>query len=174
MNDDYNSSDADKYNQQDDYTTASYEQYADNFSKNIPFDGHFDKNDVEQGRALIILGFFIPILFWLPIVSGNVTAYSKHYANHLGRFWLFNLLFSVVSSVIRTVLLSVDIFGTLMYIANEGDTPFASTGILSILIWLITIAYSIAAFVVWLIYLIGAIQGEYKEPIVFKNLTLFK
>lgn len=49
------------------------------------YETYFDQNDVEQNKTIVLLAailqIFIPILFFLPLVACQNSAYGKYYAN---------------------------------------------------------------------------------------------
>lgn len=64
---------------------------------------YFDQSDVEQNKTIVlltaILQIFIPILFFLPLVSCQNSAYGKFYANQ----GLLILLMDVAAGVVLII-----------------------------------------------------------------------
>lgn len=59
----------------------------------------FEAADVEKGKIFAILGYIFPILFFLPLVTGNKTPYAMLHANQA----LLLLIAGVISSVLALV-----------------------------------------------------------------------
>jgi len=68
----------------------------------------FPKEEVEAGKIVAILGYIIPILFFLPLVSGEKTAYGTFHANQA----LILFIAWIISSI-----LTIAIIGLVLYIA---------------------------------------------------------
>ena len=64
---------------------------------------YFDQSDVEQNKTMVlltaILQIFIPILFFLPLVSCQNSPYGKFYANQ----GLLLLLLYIASTVVNII-----------------------------------------------------------------------
>lgn len=61
----------------------------------------FDAAAVEKGKVFAILGYIFPILFFLPLVTGNKTPYAMLHANQA----LILLIAQLISSALVFVLI---------------------------------------------------------------------
>ena len=79
---------------------------------------YFDQSDVEQNKTMVLLSailqIFIPILFFLPLVCCQNSAYGKFYANQ----GLLILLLYIASSVVLVIPILGWIAGPIIGIAN--------------------------------------------------------
>lgn len=93
----------------------------------------FDAEQVNKGKAIMIIMYIIPILFFLPLVA-------QDYNNPYGKFHANNCLLIFILGIIASIL-SVIIIGFLIYIfyvvlvimgiisaLNGTDTPLPLIG----------------------------------------------
>lgn len=108
----------------------------------------FVQNEVEKHKALAIIGYLIPILFFLPAVAGDKNStYCKFHSNQ-GLTWLITL---VVVSIVRFIVTLIPILGILL-----------------------NIVISLAIIAVLVVLIIGAIKGKaYRIPVVGNLLNVF-
>lgn len=79
---------------------------------------YFDQNDVQQNKTMVLLSailqIFIPILFFLPLVACQNSAYGRYYANQ----GLLILLIDIAASVVLIIPILGWIAGPIIGIAN--------------------------------------------------------
>lgn len=79
---------------------------------------YFDQSDVQQNKTMVLLSailqIFIPILFFLPLVSCQNSAYGRYYANQ----GLLLLLIDLVGGIILIIPILGWIASPIIYIAN--------------------------------------------------------
>jgi len=74
-----------------------------NQTQNVP---QGDKADVEKNKAMAIVGYIIPILFFIPLISdGKNSPFAKFHANQQLILLLFGAIGYVVSAVLMVVLI---------------------------------------------------------------------
>ena len=85
-------------------------------------------NDVEQNKALAIVGYIIPILFFVPLITdAKNSAFAKFHANQQLNF----LLFSIIGYVVSTILMAILIGFLLWFIVVIMCIVFMIMGVIS-------------------------------------------
>lgn len=87
----------------------------DNFLENfndINTEKTFAEADVEKHRAIAIIAYLLPFLFFLPICMDGNSTYNKFHANQ-SLTWL---IVSVVLAVIFTIIGFIPLFGVIFRI----------------------------------------------------------
>jgi uncharacterized membrane protein len=88
-----------------------------------------DASDVEKNKALAIVGYIIPILFFVPLVTeeGKKSPFAKFHANQQLNFLLFLVIGYIVSSVLMIILI-----GFLLYfLVLIGNLVFLIMGVVN-------------------------------------------
>jgi len=87
-----------------------------------------DKADVEKNKVMAIVGYIIPILFFIPLVSdGKNSPFAKFHANQQLNF----LLFTVIGYIASTVLMVILIGFLLYFVVMIGSVVFMIMGIIN-------------------------------------------
>ncbi len=88
-----------------------------------------DASDVEKNKALAIVGYIIPILFFIPLVTeeGKKSPFAKFHANQQLNF----LLFLVVGYVVSGILMFIVIGFFLYFLVLIGNVVFLIMGIIN-------------------------------------------
>lgn len=86
------------------------------------------QSDVDKNKALAIIGYIIPILFFIPLVSdAKNSPYAKYHANQQ----LNLLLFVVVGYIVSAILMFVFIGFLLYFLVMIGSLVFMIMGIIN-------------------------------------------
>ncbi len=88
----------------------------------------FDMQDVEKNKALAIVGYIFPIIFFIPLITeAKNSIYAKFHANQQ----LMLLLFVVVGYTAASIL-SIILIGLILFpIVGIGSLVFMIMGILN-------------------------------------------
>lgn len=87
-----------------------------------------DSSDVEKNKALAIVGYIIPILFFIPLVTdAKNSPYAKFHANQQ----LNLLLFWVIGYAVSAILMFVIIGFLLYFLVMIGGIIFMIMGIIN-------------------------------------------
>ncbi len=72
-----------------------------------------NQSDAEKNKAMAIIGYIIPILFFIPLVTdAKNSPFAKYHANQQLNFLLFAVVGYIISSILMVVLI-----GFLLYFA---------------------------------------------------------
>jgi len=88
-----------------------------------------ESSDVEKNKAMAIVGYIIPILFFIPLLSeeGKKSAFAKFHANQQLNLLLFVVIGYTVSSILMIILI-----GFLLYLlVMVGSVVFLIMGIIN-------------------------------------------
>jgi uncharacterized membrane protein len=67
-----------------------------------------DPQDVEKNKALAIIGYILPILFFVPLITeAKNSPFAKFHANQQLNLLLFSIVGSIASSVLVIVLIGM-------------------------------------------------------------------
>lgn len=71
-----------------------------------------DPADVEKNKVLAIVGYIIPILFFIPLLSedGKKSPFAKFHSNQQLNLLLFGVIGYVVASILVVVLIGIILF----------------------------------------------------------------
>jgi uncharacterized membrane protein len=85
-------------------------------------------SDAEKNKALAIVGYIIPILFFIPLVTdAKNSPFAKFHANQQLNFLLFLVIGYIASSILMLVLI-----GFLLYfLVLIGNVVFLIMGIIN-------------------------------------------
>lgn len=79
-----------------------------------------DPQDVEKNKALAIIGYIFPVLFFVPLITeAKNSPFAKFHANQQLNLLLFGVVGSIASSVLVIVLIGL-LLGPLVMIAGVG------------------------------------------------------
>lgn len=117
----------------------------------------FDQSDVQENKVLAILTAVFPILFFLVFCVDSMknSAYSKHVAN--------NSLVLFIAATVGGVL--IGIIGAIL-----GLIPVLGL----VLVTIISGAFSILCFVLWILNIIDAAQGTGKKLPIIGGISIIK
>lgn len=87
-----------------------------------------ETSDVEKNKAMAIVGYIIPILFFIPLVT---DAKNSHFAKFHANQQLNLLLFWVVGQILATVLTFVLIGFLIFPLVMIGGVVFMIMGIIN-------------------------------------------
>ncbi len=75
-----------------------------------------ETSDVEKNKAMAIVGYIIPILFFIPLVSedGKKSPFAKFHANQQLNLLLFWVVGQILATVLTFVLIGFLIFPLVM------------------------------------------------------------
>jgi uncharacterized membrane protein len=88
-----------------------------------------ESSDVEKNKAMAIIGYIIPILFFIPLVTeeGKKSKFAKFHANQQLNLLLFLVIGYTVSSILMIILI-----GFLLYLlVMIGSVVFLIMGIIN-------------------------------------------
>ncbi|MCX6765362.1 MAG: DUF4870 domain-containing protein [Candidatus Moranbacteria bacterium] len=87
------------------------------------------QSDAEKNKALAIVGYIFPILFFIPLVTeeGKKSPFAKFHANQQ----LNLLLFEVVGYIVSTILTFILIGFLLWFVVIIGGLVFMILGIIN-------------------------------------------
>lgn len=85
--------------------------------------------DAEQHKALAIVGYIFPVLFFIPLITdAKNNAFAKYHANQQLNLLLFNVVGYVAASVLTIVLIGVLLYPLIWL----GYIVFAIMGIMNV------------------------------------------
>ncbi len=115
-----------------------------------------DENDVEQNKSLAIVGYIIPILFFIPLVTdAKDSKFAKFHANQQLNLLIVSVALSIVGGPIVSFILGI-------------------TVVLAILVPLIWLAILVALIVLMVMGIVNASNGKMKELPVIGKINLIK
>jgi uncharacterized membrane protein len=93
-----------------------------------PVEQKANSTDAEKNKLMAIIGYIIPVLFFIPLVSdAKNSPFAKFHANQQLNFLLFLVLGYVISSALMIVLI-----GFLLYfLVLIGNVVFLVLGIIN-------------------------------------------
>jgi uncharacterized membrane protein len=87
-----------------------------------------DPQDAEKNKAMAIVGYIIPILFFIPLISdAKNSPFAKFHANQQLNLLLFSVIGWTVSSILAIVVIGI----FLMPIVGIASLVFMIMGIIS-------------------------------------------
>jgi len=87
-----------------------------------------DKADAEKNKVMAIVGYIIPFLFFIPLISdGKNSPFAKFHANQQLNFLLFTVVGYIVSSVLMVILIGF----LLWFVVMIGSIAFMIMGIIN-------------------------------------------
>jgi len=87
-----------------------------------------NQSDAEKNKAMAIIGYIIPILFFIPLVTdAKNSPFAKYHANQQLNF----LLFAVVGYIISSILMVVLIGFLLYFLVMIASIVFMIMGIIN-------------------------------------------
>ena len=87
-----------------------------------------NQSDAEKNKAMAIIGYIIPILFFIPLVTeAKNSVFAKYHANQQLNF----LLFAVVGYIISSILMVVLIGFLLYFLVMIASIVFMIMGIIN-------------------------------------------
>ena len=87
-----------------------------------------NQSDAEKNKAMAIIGYIIPILFFIPLVTdAKNSVFAKYHANQQLNF----LLFAVVGYIISSVLMVILIGFLLYFLVMIASIVFMIMGIIN-------------------------------------------
>lgn len=114
----------------------------------------FNPADVEKGKPIAVLMYFIAILFILPLVADDYkTPYCRFHANQVVVLWLSSIAVSILFSI-GTALIFTIIIPIICYIAG--------------------VVASIALFVFFIMGIVSAVKGENKPLPIIGGIKIIK
>lgn len=78
----------------------------------------FSPEDVQKNSVPVILGYLIPLLFFLPIVSDRNSLFCKFHANQQFTWFLLTAVLGVVKNIIKIFPIIGGIIGSVLGIAQ--------------------------------------------------------
>ncbi len=115
-----------------------------------------DEKEIEQNKSLAIVGYIIPILFFIPLVTdAKDSKFAKFHANQQLNLLILGLALSIVGGPIISFILGV-------------------TVILAILVPLIWLAILVVLIALMIMGIINASNGKMKELPVIGKINLIK
>lgn len=75
---------------------------SNNFESN-DYTGMFDTSDIEQNKTIALV-CYIPLLFWIPLVTGGNSKFAKFHSNQGLILTIFSFAASVVTRLIDFVI----------------------------------------------------------------------
>lgn len=73
------------------------------------------QSDAEKNKAMAIIGYIIPILFFIPLVTdAKDSVFAKYHANQQLNFLLFAVVGYIVSSILMVVLIGFLLYFLMM------------------------------------------------------------
>lgn len=95
--------------------------------QNAPLAGA-NKEDVDKNKAFAIIGYIVPVLFFIPLVTdAKESPFAKFHANQQLNLLLFAIVGSVASSVLTFILIGF-LIGPIVAIAS---LVFAVIGVIN-------------------------------------------
>ncbi|MBQ8569515.1 MAG: DUF4870 domain-containing protein [Oscillospiraceae bacterium] len=118
---------------------------------------YIDKSDVQQNKGMGMLVAIIPVLFFVPLVSGgaNKSPFLKFMANQGLVFTVTCIVLSVIMKIVGAVL---------------GIIPFLGWSLSTI----IGAVVGLVQFILWLMMVISVINNEPKKYFVIGEIELIK
>ena len=114
----------------------------------------YDPRDIESNKGLAAVAC-IPILFWIPLVSGN-SPFARFYANQGLTNLILGIALGIAGTILSVILALIPILGA----------------ILMVIVHLITWAVPLAAFI---FSLVNALNGKAKPiPLIGTLINPFK
>lgn len=87
-----------------------------------------NQSDAEKNKAMAIIGYIIPILFFIPLVTdAKSSPFAKYHANQQLNF----LLFAVVGYIISSILMVILIGFLLYFLVMIASIVFMIMGIIN-------------------------------------------
>jgi uncharacterized membrane protein len=87
-----------------------------------------NQSDAEKNKAMAIIGYIIPILFFIPLVTdAKNSVFAKYHANQQLNF----LLFAVVGYIISSILMVILIGFLLYFLVMIASIVFMIMGIIN-------------------------------------------
>ncbi len=87
-----------------------------------------NQSDAEKNKAMAIIGYIIPILFFIPLVTdAKNSPFAKYHANQQLNF----LLFAVVGYIISSILMVILIGFLLYFLVMIASIVFMIMGIIN-------------------------------------------
>lgn len=127
---------------------------ANNFETN-DLTGMFDTDDIEQNKALTIVGY-IPLLFLIPLLAASTSKYAKFHANQGLILTIFAFISAVINALIDFIIGWIPVIGGII------------SGIVSVALGVAVLAYIV-------IGIVNASQGKAKKlPIIGDLMDIIK
>jgi uncharacterized membrane protein len=107
-----------------------------------------NQSDVDKNKAIAIVGYIIPILFFIPLLSddGKKSAYAKFHANQQLNLLLFWIIGWIVATILYVILIGF---------------------IIQLIVWIAGIVFMIMG-------IINASKGEMKKLPLIGGYTILK
>lgn len=117
--------------------------------------GMFDTNDIEQNKALTVVGY-IPLLFLIPLLAASSSKYAKFHANQGLILTIFAFVSSIINALIDFIIGWIPVIGGII------------SGVVSVALGVAVLAYII-------IGIVNAAQGKAKKlPVIGDLLDIIK
>lgn len=117
--------------------------------------GMFDTNDIEQNKALTVVGY-IPLLFLIPLIVAGSSKYAKFHANQGLILTILAFVSAVINALIGFVIGWIPVIGT-------------------IICFVVSVALGVAVLAYIVIGIVNAVQGKAKKlPIIGDLLDVIK
>ncbi len=74
-----------------------------------------NQSDAEKNKAMAIIGYIIPILFFIPLVTeAKNSPFAKYHANQQLNFLLFTVVGYIISSILMVILIGFLLYFVVM------------------------------------------------------------